>query len=39
MSSDSQLTLYVPDVEYTSHESTFLRSPKAKPQAGEIEKL
>jgi len=28
----------VPDLEYTLHENTF-RSPKVKPQAGEIEKL
>jgi len=28
----------VPDVEYTPHENTFLKSLKAKPQVGEIEK-
>jgi len=26
-------------MEYTPHENTFLRSPKAQPQVGEIGKL
>jgi len=33
------LTLYVPDVEYISHENTFRHCPKAKRPVSEIKKV